>query len=165
MRIKIIEGEEIKPSTIEDIDFALHEYINEKLNIFATTNDGWKKVPVVWLMPERAFEVKERKQRRDLVGNIILPSISLERTSVVKDLNKKGKYWGFRPQFNDAQGGNVTLIRRINQDKTSNFANADAKRRTGQENFPRHHEAGTISGVDRKKENDKIVYQLSLIHI
>ena len=159
MRIRLLEGEGLHPSAIEDIDFSLYEYVNDKLNIFTTTNEGWKKVPVTWLMPERAFEIKERKERRDTVGNLILPTISLERTSVIKDLNNKGKYWGYKPQIADSQGGNITLMRRINQNKTSNFANADSLRRTKQENFPRHHQYGAVSGADRNKKNNKIVYE------
>jgi hypothetical protein len=54
------------------------------------------------------------------------------------------------PNFNDGlrspRGGAITVARRINQDKTSNFRNADSRRKfgvlsgttvgTGQENFP-----------------------------
>ena len=38
-------------STIEDIDFALYEYINEELDIFTETNEGFKKVPVLFSVP------------------------------------------------------------------------------------------------------------------
>ena len=41
-----------KPSTIETIDFAVYDWVNEKLNAFATTNKGFKKVPVVWVAAE-----------------------------------------------------------------------------------------------------------------
>ena len=159
MRIKIIDGENIKPSSLEDIDFALFDYVNDKLNMFATTNTGWKKVPLTWVMPERAFQVKGSKERADLVGNIILPAMSLERTEVNKDFNKKGKYWGFRPDFNDSQGGSITIRKVINQKKTSEFANAESFRLNGQENFPNYYKAKSITGVDREEKRDKVVYQ------
>ena len=163
MRIKIIDGENIKPSSLEDIDFALFDYVNDKLNMFATTNTGWKKVPLTWVMPERAFQVKGSKERADLVGNIILPAMSLERTEVNKDFNKKGKYWGFRPDFNDSQGGSITIRKVINQKKTSEFANAESFRLNGQENFPNYYKAKSITGVDREEKRDKVVYQFITI--
>ena len=159
MRIKIVEGEDIKPSTLEDIDFALFDYVNETLNMFTTTNTGWKKVPLTWVMPERAFQVKSSKDRADLVGNIILPAMSLERTEVNKDFNKKGKFWGFRPEFNDSQGGSLTITKVINQKKTSEFANAESFRLNGQENFPNYFKAKRITGAQPEEKRDKVVYQ------
>jgi hypothetical protein len=158
MRIRIMEGENIMPSTIEDIDYALYEYINDKINAFSSTNTGWKKVAVTWVSPERAFQIKKTKNSRDLTGNITLPVITLERTGLVKDLNKKGKYWGAAPEYIDAGGGQITIMRRINQEKTSNYANADSKRLTGQENMRDFRNNGTIAGISPKK-NEKIVYQ------
>ena len=49
----------------------------------------------------------------------------------------KGVAWAHIPVQNDARGGAIVMARRINQDKTSNFANADANKLTrGQANFP-----------------------------
>ena len=42
-------------STIETVDGAMLDYIKD-LNLFATTNQGWRQVPVVWTSPERAFQ-------------------------------------------------------------------------------------------------------------
>ena len=39
---------EIQPSTIETIDRALFDYIDDELDIFCTTNKGFKKVPFFW---------------------------------------------------------------------------------------------------------------------
>ena len=48
------------PSTIETIDFALYDWLNEDLEVFCTTNEGWKRVPLIWSMPERSFQIKRR---------------------------------------------------------------------------------------------------------
>ena len=55
----------IMPSTLENIDSALYEWVNETLNIHATSNNGWSKVPVIWGNAERAFMVKNYKDKRD----------------------------------------------------------------------------------------------------
>ena len=44
-----VKEEILMPSTLETVDRSLFEWVDEKLNIFATTNKGWKKVPVVWV--------------------------------------------------------------------------------------------------------------------
>ncbi len=115
------------PSTIETIDFALYEWLNEELNIFCTTNEGWKKVPLIWSMPERAFQIKDNKdlRKKDV---FVLPAVSIERSSLKKDPNMKGVAWSHIPRTNDAKGGSITVARRIQQEKTANFENADAKR-------------------------------------
>ena len=141
----IIEERIVMPSTLETIDEAFAQHIDEKLNIFSTTNKGWKKVPVVWLSAERSYQIKNNKNLRDSNGSVILPVMTIERTSVVKDPTKKGIFYGNIPPVNDKQGGSVVIARKINQDKTSNFANADAYRTRGQINFPR--------------PNKKVVYQ------
>ncbi len=123
------------PSTIETLDLALYEWLDEELNISCTTNEGFKKVPLIWSMAERAFQVKDNKDLRSK-DVFILPAISVERSSVIKDPNMKGVAWSHLPRRNDAKGGAITVARRISQEKTSNFANADAKRKYGQKTYP-----------------------------
>jgi hypothetical protein len=132
------------PSTIETIDFALYDWLNEDLGIFCTTNEGWKRVPLVWSMPERSFQIKSDKdlRKKDV---FVLPAISIERTSMEKDPNFKGVAWSHIPRQNDPKGGAITVARRIQQEKTSNFANADAKRLFKQKTYP--------------FKNEKIVYE------
>lgn len=138
---------EIQPSTIENIDLAVFEYINKSFDLFSSTNEGFKKVPVIWVGTERANQVKRNKDLRDDQGVLILPISTLERTSITKNLERKGTYYG-----NVGQGGFV-VSRVIKQDKTANFLNADSKKTTlhgsghGQINFP------------SKKDNKKIVYE------
>ncbi len=146
---------EMMPSSLETIDRAFYRWLNETLNISATTNEGWKKVPLIWVSAERSFQVKHDKDLRDSFGVLKLPFISIERTSIVKDPNSKGVYYSHIPRVNDTKGGAVYISKRINQTKTGDFANADAYRDTarfysqgkgfGQLNFP--------------YENKKIVYE------
>jgi len=146
---------EIQPSTLETIDFALFDFINDKMNNRSTTNEGWKKVPVIWVSSERSFLSKNNKDLRDDDGTLKLPLITIERTSVVKDLNFKGAYYSNPVNFTDpTRGGRISISKRIVKDKTNNFAVADnikdldgvKKITSGQAHFP-------------TKQNKKIVYE------
>tara|TARA_R100000152_G_C6775369_1_gene203740 strand:+ start:126 stop:1007 length:882 start_codon:yes stop_codon:yes gene_type:complete len=140
----IIYEKIINPSTIETIDQALYNWIDEELNLKVLKNKGWKKVPVIWTGAERSFNVKHNRDlRNDRDGSFNLPLISIERTGFNKDLTKR--FFGNVLAMNDEQGGSIVMSRRINQEKTRNFARADAQRRKGQLNFPR--------------KNKKVVYQ------
>ena len=147
------------PSTLETVDYAMYNWLNEELNLFTTTNEGWKKVPIIWATAERAVQSKEGNEMRDQDGTLIFPRIILERTSVVKDLSKKGSVWANIQRINDVKGGSITIARRIKQDKTANFANADSIKLAGgvvgdrQLNSPRRDSLGRII------ENKKVVYE------
>ena len=119
------------PSTLETIDYAMYNWLNEELNLFTTTNEGWKKTPIIWATAERSMQSKEDNKLRDLDGTLILPRIVIDRTGVVKDLTKRGSAWGNIQRINDKKGGSMTIARRIKQDKTANFANADSRRLAG----------------------------------
>ena len=88
-----ISVEEIEPSTLENIDFAFFDFVNDKMNNRATGNEGWKKVPVVWTSAERSFLSKNNKDARDDDGTLQLPIISIERTGMNKSKTRKGKYY------------------------------------------------------------------------
>tara|TARA_R110002110_G_scaffold143082_3_gene331701 strand:- start:1991 stop:2845 length:855 start_codon:yes stop_codon:yes gene_type:complete len=127
-------------STIETIDYALYDYINEKYDIFATTNKGSKKVPIIWLTAERAYQIKNKKDLRDDYEYFKYPLMSIQRTGMIKDPSFKGTAQAHLPPTilfpGDTKGGVVPIARRIVQDKTQNFKNADAKRRFKQHNWP-----------------------------
>jgi len=148
---------EIQPSTIETIDRALFEYIDEELDIFCSTNKGFKKVPFIWAGAERAFQIKHNRELRDVNGFLIYPIMSLERKGITKDLAKRGAYYAAAQNVGDTKGGSMTVARTIKQDKTANFANADSKRLilntvgNGQNNFP--------------KKNEKVVYETITVPI
>tara|TARA_R110000824_G_scaffold38731_3_gene118017 strand:+ start:492 stop:1340 length:849 start_codon:yes stop_codon:yes gene_type:complete len=142
-----VSEELITPSTIEDIDAAMLDYLNDTLNIHTETNKGFKKVPVIWVAAERAAQIKQHKDLRDDNGAIIYPLMTLERNSIVKDLTQKGSVYANIPPVGDSKKGTITVARRINQKKTAEFANATAKRRFNQINFK------------TKEKNKKIVYE------
>ena len=124
-----------QPSTIETIDMSVLNYINE-LNLFADTNEGWKKVPVIWGSAERAYQVKHNKDIRDQQGLLKFPIITVRRVSVTKDMPSAGVFQGNVPEESDEQGGSLEVSRAIYQEKTVAFASADAQRLFGQQNWP-----------------------------
>jgi len=133
----------ILPSTIENIDTALFEWVNEKLNIHTVSNEGWKKVPVIWANAERAFMVKNYKDRRDNEGSLIYPLITIERTTMDSNLSKKGSFGVNIFQNPDVKGGVIAIARQIQQDKTKEFVNNDTYRTTGRINFPKQQRQNT----------------------
>ena len=128
----VIKEEILIPSTIENIDIALFNYINDTMSISCTTNKGFEKGPVIWASAERSYQIKHNKDLRDKNGTIILPVMVLERSSFEKSLTRKGTVFGGTPNPDSA----ITVARRIKQDKTQNFSNAEAKRRFNDPNYP-----------------------------
>ena len=123
----------VLPSKMETIDFSVYDGINDRFNLHANTNEGFKKVPVIWVTAERAFQIKKNKELRDLEGTLVYPIIYIERTASTKDPSKKGVFQANIPpamlrRGYDPQGGSIQIASRIQQKKTSEFANADARR-------------------------------------
>ena len=133
-----------QPSTIETIDYAITNWLKD-MNIHASSNKGFRSIPVQWVTPERAYSVKKNKDIRDSGGALILPILSIERTSMEKNLSIKGTWWANIPPHGDYKGGSIVIARNINQKKTSEFASADAKYNKKQFNYPR--------------KNSKVVYE------
>ena len=133
-----------EPSALEDIDRSVYNFVND-LKLQVQTNKGAKQVPVLWATSERSFLSKNEKELRDGQGALIFPIISIKRSSFTKSLRSSGVYQGNIPEVNDEKGGALSIIRKIYQDKTKNFANADAKRIHGQENY--------------RYDNQKVVFQ------
>ena len=132
-----------KISSIEDVDFALYDWLDKTLNLSCATGDGFKKTPVIWVTPERAYQIKQNKEFRDINGTINPPLMTIERTSIVKDVKNNGVYFTNLPPKNNRH----IVSRRINQKKTSEFANADFKKQYG------------IVQFARPKKNQKVVYE------
>ena len=105
----------------------------------------------IWAGAERAFQIKHDRELRDVNGFLIYPIMSLERTGISKELSKRGAFYAAVENRSDVKGGLMTVAREIKQDKTANFANADAKKQivlnvgVSQNNFP--------------KKNKKVVYE------
>ena len=136
----------ILASRIEDIDYAIVSWLKEDLDLTTLTNEGNKRVPVLWQTPERAFQIKNDKDLRtpdELGGDaIILPVITIERTGITKDPSRKGSYQAhIYSDKKNGRSGRMVIAKRIKQDKTRNFAVANNLRTntsgTRQANFPR----------------------------
>lgn len=153
---KNLKVEEIEPSTLETIDYAFYDFVDSVMNSSATTNEGWKKVKIIWASAERAFLSKGNKDVRDIDGTLMLPLISIERTSVQKSLTRKGSYYGLSGVNIDDKKryGRVTLSRKIVSDKTSNFAIADNRKKFGDVN-----RTPSRQGYYPIKNNKKVVYE------
>ncbi len=132
-------------STIENVDFALYDWLDRELNLFCNTKDGFKKTPVVWVTPERAYQIKQNKEFRDINGTINPPLITVERTNILKDVKNNATYYTNLP-FGDNNNRHI-VSKRINQKKTSEFANADFQKQYG------------IVQFARPKKNQKVVYE------
>tara|TARA_A100001391_G_scaffold204990_1_gene202888 strand:- start:2533 stop:3441 length:909 start_codon:yes stop_codon:yes gene_type:complete len=141
------------PSTLETIDYAIYDYMNDEFDFHITTNKGFEKVPVIWVASERAYQIKDRKELRDDEGAIIMPIITIERTSVAKKLNVKGSYYGAQLINQDEKGGGVIIGRKIQQKKTSEFNNADQNRK-----YPA---SAPLAGPKfiRRTDKRKVVYE------
>jgi hypothetical protein len=135
------------PSTIENVDFALFDYMDQVLNLSCETKEGLKKVPVIWVTPERAFQIKNNKEMRDENGALILPLMTIERTGLAQDMKSYGAYYNSIPPYKNR----IQISRKINQVKTAKFANANTLRTTGQINFL------------TSKNNKKIVYETKTV--
>jgi hypothetical protein len=138
----------IQPSTIETIDMAIFKLINEGFDLHTKTNTGFKKVPVLWMSPERAVNSKD-KDIRDSVGKLKLPLITVDRTSFNKDPAFKGGWQAnVFPDTNGPRGYKKhqrLVSRKIAQGPTRKFASSQSGQYNGQQNYPRN--------------NNRIVYE------
>ena len=128
----------LNPSSMETVDFALFNWLNETLDIYTDSNEGRRKVPIIWITAERAFQVKSNKELREIDSeSIIYPAMVIQRTSVSKTTSNERVVPGnIFPQM-DRKRGAFPLYRRIVRDKTQNFQNTVAKNYTNdkQETF------------------------------
>ena len=112
---------------------------------------------------ERAWQIKNNKDLRDIDGALIFPMMTIQRTGMSKDPAKKGVFYGnidprtIDPVNGKWKGGSIEIARRIQQSKTADFLNSDSARRWGPngENKPSN---GQINFPNNKK-NRKIVYE------
>jgi hypothetical protein len=127
-------------SSIETIDQALVAWVKDDLRLSAHTNEGFTNVPVLWQVPERSYQIKHEKALRDAGGALKLPLISVERTGITKDPERKG---GFQAQVysQDEPGrtGRWVIAKRIVEDKTRNFAVASGTRTNTTAALQRHY--------------------------
>jgi len=116
-------------STIEDIDYVITNWLKNDLDLYATSNGDRQKVPVLWQAPERAYQIKNEKELRDQNNTLKLPLLSIERTGITKDPEKKGSYYAHKfSDDSDGRAGRMVVARQIVPDKTQNFAVASGTR-------------------------------------
>ncbi len=151
------QEEIIEPSNLETIDLAFKTFI-EEMNLAASTNTGWRKVPVIWATSEKSFLVKSDEFLRDNDGTIRYPMITISRTQIEKTSDGKGTFYGSTGFFRRPSDGQYHRITKIlNQKDTKKFANNDSKKKidqvvgNGQEFFPR--------------KNEKVVYETIFIPV
>lgn len=143
----------LKPSTLENIDTAMLQWLKEDMAVHAKTNEGWRPVPVIWAGEERVYQVKEDRDIRDQNGSLIFPLITLRRTSKSKSMSSKGSFWADVPEVDGVHGGVVAMTETINQDKSSNFKVADAIKES----------EGTRINFQTKKKENNTVYKTKYI--
>ena len=142
-------------SDLEDIDMAVFNFLDRKLDIQTSTNKGFRKIPVIWAGAERSQNVKREDILRDKKGNVIYPVIVVERGNITKNLANKAFPYAALDPSGDLQGGFMEINRVIKQDKTSNFKEADAYRSINDENRP----------IYRGDKDGKIVFETLTIPI
>jgi len=135
-RPDLVEQIPFLESSFETIDGAVMDYVNKTLNIFTDTNDGFSKVPVLWVGSERAYQLKAHKDLRDSEETFILPLITVYRSGISKTPENRAIPAANIPEVRDAMGGAITIGRTVYQKKTAEFQNADAKRKYGQSTWP-----------------------------
>lgn len=124
------------PSTLENIDFAFFEWVDEELNIFCQSSDGWKKVPVIFSAPERSWMSKAFKDLHDNKHSLKYPIISVARKNISRPKVKKGALAGSY-LGNTELSGSLSIFKKLNSEKTSDRANMDVHRTRGVINFPK----------------------------
>ena len=145
-------------STIETIDEAMASWVKKDIGIRTRTNEGFAEVPVLWQAPERAYQIKHEKQLRDDAGALKLPLISVERTGIVKDPNRKGSFQAnYYSDKKDGRPGRWVIAKRIMPAKTNAFATNQISRTATETD-------GTLQQY-YPRPNKKIVVQIISIPI
>ena len=126
----------VQPCTLETFDTAIFNWLDQELDLFVTTNEGFKKVPIIWAGTERAYQLKHSATARDSGETMILPVITLERVTVIKEAGQ-GPFGSSLYYSKDRRKNVFTVARQIQPLKTRNFANAGAKRSQGTKNTNR----------------------------
>jgi hypothetical protein len=138
-------------STIEDIDRAFVDWIKE-LELSTSSNEGFTATPVLWQVPERSYQIKNKKELRDDAGALKLPLVSVERTGITKDPARKGAFQAnLYSNRKKGRAGRWVVAQRIVENKTRNFAVASGTRH-----------ANSTGGLKQQyypRRNQKIVIQ------
>lgn len=98
---------------IEDIDRAIFHLFNNEIPLQVNAKDGLKKAKVIFASGEKWAVVKKKKEIRDKQGRLILPLITIGRTSVSQssdDITGRGI---------NQQTGELRIVRRLSNSDRS----------------------------------------------
>lgn len=109
---------EIKTTTLETVDQAVYDYFDKKLAVKVETEDGRKKVPIIYATGER-WKLIRKNNFRDENGTLILPLISIKRVNIDRTPGFGGM----------AQEVPEITISKVIHSKTSNLQNLLESRR------------------------------------
>lgn len=151
-----------EPSTIETIDKSVYNFV-ESLRLSTVTNKGFKPVPIIWGTAERAYQVKKNKDIRDGQGLLVLPIISIKRTSFNKSRASQGIFQGNVPEVADKQGGSLEVGMVLYQEKTMAFASSDAYKLYKQKNYPYPNPKQVVKTISVPMPvNVEVMYEITL---
>ena len=121
-------------SSFETIDLALNQWLDETLDVQATTNEGVKKVPVVWFSQERAHQIKAQNDNRDQNGFLDFPQILFQRTGATLTAVNDRPLPGII-RSGDYKNNQFGFWKRVSQNKTKNFARTVSQKEFNQPNM------------------------------
>ena len=78
----------LPPCTIEDVDRALFNLFNQDLPFFYKQHNETRRIPVIFATGERFAILRRKRPLRDKNGALILPLISMQRSSIVQEALK-----------------------------------------------------------------------------
>lgn len=122
------------PSTFENIDSAVLDWVENILNISVHTHEGYKKVNVSFAIAERSYLTKRNNDIYDHKYTLKWPVIAIVRGDITPHSNT-GALQG--TSFNRKHTMVVPVHSELNHEKTADRANADAKRYMGTINAPK----------------------------
>jgi hypothetical protein len=108
----------IPASTIESVDTGLFDWVDKILNLHTKSNQGLIKPLVLWLGTERVYQIKSDQRIRDTHGKLILPLITVNRSSMTKDPGFKG---AFQAHIPENQLSSTEWKKEVNQEINSKF--------------------------------------------
>lgn len=96
---------------LEDVDKAIFDLMNKQIPFTVMSNDELQKVNVIFAAGEKWAVIKKKKQIRDRQGRLILPLITIGRTSIEQDPTKDITGRGINQQT-----GEMIICRRLASD-------------------------------------------------
>ena len=99
--------------TIEDVDRSIFNLFNNDLPLFAMNKSSTSRIPVIFATGERFAVLRRKQPLRDKAGALILPLVSIMRTSISQQA---------APGLGPGQNGPITIKKRLDK-KDPKFQN------------------------------------------